>query len=54
MALDEPNEDNVKGVTFTIEKGLYDEAKPIGVDFVESPTGSGFQLKSNLPSSGCC
>jgi iron-sulfur cluster assembly protein len=58
MALDEPDENDVtftdQGITFTIEKGLYDEAKPIGVDFVESPTGSGFQLKSNLPSSGCC
>ncbi len=58
MALDEPKENDVtlteQGITFVIEKGLFEEAKPIHVDFVESPNGSGFSLTSNLPASGGC
>jgi iron-sulfur cluster assembly protein len=59
MALDEPKENDVlltdQGITFVIEKDIFEEAKPINVDFVESPSGSGFSLTSNLPASGeCC
>ena len=43
-----------QGITFAIEKKLFEEAKPIRVDFVESLDGSGFQLTSNLPSGGGC
>lgn len=58
MALDEPQETDVTytdhGVTFTIERDLFDKAKPIRVDFIESAQGSGFQLASSLVGgSGC-
>jgi iron-sulfur cluster assembly protein len=52
MALDEPKgEDeifNEQGTKFVIEKDLFERAKPINVDFVDSPKGSGFKLTSNL------
>ncbi len=59
MALDEPQgEDEVleeKGITFLISKELLEQAKPIGVDFVHTPSGSGFRLTSALatPESAC-
>ena len=52
MALDEPLAgDEViedKGLTFIIDKVLLEEAKPINVDFITSPNGSGFKLSSPL------
>ncbi len=52
MALDEPQENdetfNEKGVTFLINKELYNDVKPISVDFVESALGAGFSVKSAL------
>jgi iron-sulfur cluster assembly protein len=58
MALDEPQENDVtftdQGISYAIEKGLFNEAKPIRVDYVETLDGSGFQLTSSLPSGGCC
>lgn len=58
MALDEPQENDVtftdQGITFAIDKALLEEAKPIRIDFVESPTGSGFALTSSLPTGGGC
>jgi iron-sulfur cluster assembly protein len=59
MALDEPKtEDEVfdeKGTKFIIDKDLLSQAKPINVDFIESPQGSGFKLTSNLaPAAGGC
>jgi Fe-S cluster assembly iron-binding protein IscA len=59
MALDEPkNEDEVfdeKGTKFIIDKDLLSQAKPINVDFIEAPRGSGFKLTSNLaPAAGAC
>ncbi len=61
MALDGPlTSDETfmeKGVKFIIDKELYEEAKPISVDFVESPMGAGFLLKSSLSAKGggdCC
>ena len=56
MALDEPKEtDEVvqdSGLTFLIDKTLYEEAKPITVDFMDSAMGSGFKLSSGLAASG--
>jgi iron-sulfur cluster assembly protein len=56
MALDEPgNDDEVfdeKGTKFVIEKDLFNQAKPINVDFVETPQGSGFRLTSSLSAAG--
>lgn len=58
MALDEPQETDVTytndNVTFTIEKDLFEKAKPIRVDFVESAEGSGFTLASKLATGGGC
>jgi iron-sulfur cluster assembly protein len=52
MALDEPkSEDEVfeeKGTKFIVDKELLNKAKPINVDFIESPQGSGFKLTSSL------
>ena len=52
MALDEPvNTDEVfeeKGTKFIIDKDIYNQAKPINVDFVSTPQGSGFKINSSL------
>ena len=56
MALDEPKDDDeiVKnnGFTFLINKELYEQAKPINVDFVDSGWGQGFSISSNLQLGG--
>ncbi len=43
------------GVTFVIDKELYEESKPITIDYVETPEGSGFMIQSALAekSGGC-
>jgi iron-sulfur cluster assembly protein len=58
MALDEPQENdevfNEKGISFIIEKELYQEVQPINIEFIESPTGAGFMINSELSkNSGC-
>jgi iron-sulfur cluster assembly protein len=56
MALDEPKDDDeiVKnnGFTFLINKELYDQVKPINVDFIDSGWGQGFSISSNLQKAG--
>lgn len=56
MALDEPKEkDEIikeNGITYLINKELFDQAKPISVDFVESAFGSGFSISSKLAACG--
>jgi iron-sulfur cluster assembly protein len=59
LALDEQQENDVtfsdQGITFAVDKSLLKIAKPIRIDFVESPGGSGFRLTSSLPvTGGCC
>lgn len=55
MALDEPREEDEvlteKGVTFLIEKTLFERVKPINIDYIHSARGSGFMMKSNLVNS---
>jgi Fe-S cluster assembly iron-binding protein IscA len=61
MALDEPKEtDEIvenDGITYMINKELYEQVKPISVDFTESAYGSGFAIRSSLKqasgSGGC-
>jgi iron-sulfur cluster assembly protein len=52
MALDEQKEDDEvfteKGVTFVIEKALFERVKPIRIDYTHSTLGSGYTLKSEL------
>jgi Fe-S cluster assembly iron-binding protein IscA len=58
MALDEPKEDDevVKenGITYLVNKLLFEQIKPINVDFIESAMGSGFSITSSLSSAGAC
>ena len=52
MVPDEPNDDDMvfteRGITYLVGKELYESVKPIRVDYVESPMGSGFHISSNL------
>ena len=60
MVPSEPHDDDMtftdKGLTFLVSKELFEQVKPIRVDFVDSPMGSGFQISSNLAkaSGSCC
>jgi Fe-S cluster assembly iron-binding protein IscA len=58
MALDEPKEDDETfkkdGLTFIINKEVLELAKPISVDFVTTPQGSGFRLASGLDAGNSC
>ncbi len=58
MALDMQAENDMtfvdQEITFVIDRALFEEVKPIGIDFVESPQGSGFALTSSLSASGEC
>ncbi len=56
MALDEPGIDDEvfdkEGTKFVIEKNIFEQAKPINVDFVYTPQGSGFKVTSSLSAAG--
>ena len=58
MALDEPQEKDMtftdKGIIFAVEKDLFEKAKPIRIDFMESAGGSGFKITSNLAAGDGC
>ena len=58
MALDESRENDEvfddKGLTYVVEKMLYENIKPIRVDYVNSPMGSGFNISSSLQMGGSC
>lgn len=58
MALDESNESdetfNINGLTFMIEKELYEMVKPVKVDFIETPRGAGYIIESNLKAADGC
>jgi len=58
MALDEstPNDDvfEDRGVTYLVEKDLFEKVKPIAVEFITTPRGSGFKLTSSLSQEGAC
>jgi iron-sulfur cluster assembly protein len=58
MALDEQKgKDQTfthKGITFVIDRDLFERAKPIGIDFVESVGGSGFKITSSLATVDGC
>jgi iron-sulfur cluster assembly protein len=52
MALDEEKENDEvfteKGVTFLVEKALFERAKPIRIGYTHSTVGSGYTLESEL------
>jgi len=58
MALDEPKENDEvikdNGVTYIIEKDLYEKVKPIAIDFIESEMGSGFSITSAMAIGSSC
>jgi Fe-S cluster assembly iron-binding protein IscA len=58
MALDESQEKDLvftdRDIQFLIDKDLFEEVKPIRVDFVDSFRGSGFKLTSSLQASAGC
>jgi Fe-S cluster assembly iron-binding protein IscA len=58
LVLDEPQENDEvfvrQGVTFLIEKSLYEKAKPIEIDFSGTAPGGGFKITSNLETKGTC
>ena len=62
MALDELKDDDQTfdndGVTFLVNKDLFEQVKPIKVDFIESPLGARFNIVSKLSAQqsegGCC
>ncbi|HNZ65581.1 MAG TPA: hypothetical protein PKJ10_07070 [Smithella sp.] len=41
-----------KGTKFVIDKDIFTQAKPINVDFIETPQGSGFKVTSSLSAAG--
>jgi iron-sulfur cluster assembly protein len=59
MALDEPNEQDqvfeFEGVTYLVDSGLFNQASPIKVDFVDDAHCSGFSITSMLakPADSC-
>ena len=58
MALDEPKDNDEvfekSGVTYLMEKDLYERTQPINVDFIESAMGSGFSITSALSGGNSC
>jgi Fe-S cluster assembly iron-binding protein IscA len=59
MALDESKENDEifedRGITYVIEKDLFEKVKPIAVEFITTPRGGGFKLNSSLkPPEGAC
>ena len=58
LALDEPSEDdqvfNQEGITYIIGKELFEQVKPIKVDYVDTPMGNGFSITSSLKTPKDC
>ena len=58
MSLDEAKEEDKVfekgGVTYVINEQLFELAKPINIDFVATPRGSGFAINSNVSGGGSC
>ncbi|MDA8123837.1 MAG: hypothetical protein M0009_01435 [Deltaproteobacteria bacterium] len=43
-----------RGVTYVVEKTLLEKVKPIAIEFVTTPRGSGFKLTSSLKQAEGC
>ena len=58
MALDESRKDDEvfddRGLTYVIEKSLYENVKPIRVDYVSSAMGAGFNIASSMATGASC
>ncbi len=57
MSLDEPREGDQEfhehGITFLMTKDLFEQVKPVTIDFTETSCGSGFRVSSSLDAGGC-
>ena len=58
LVLDEPLENDAvfekQGITFLVNKELYEKAKPIEIDFAGTGAGGGFKITSSLKQEGSC
>jgi Fe-S cluster assembly iron-binding protein IscA len=58
MALDESTANDQifeeQGVTYVVDKELFEQVKPIGIDFITTPRGSGFKLTSSMSADSAC
>jgi len=58
LVLDESGNDDTifteQGITFMVNKYLLERVKPIKIDFVDTPVGSGFHISSSLPEDKSC
>ncbi len=59
MVLDEPSADDEifkeSGITFAINKDLYEQVKPINLEYIETDRGAGYRINSNMQKScGSC
>jgi len=57
MSLDEAKEtDKVfkeDGITFVIDEQLFEQVKPVNIDFTTTDRGSGFSITSGLSGGSC-
>jgi Fe-S cluster assembly iron-binding protein IscA len=53
LALDEPAENDEvfeeDGLTYIIDKRLFDRVKPLRIEFIEDAEGTGFEVVHNDP-----
>ena len=58
MALDESNENDEiitdKDIKYIVDKTLLEKVKPITIEFIHTPRGSGFKLSSSLDANRSC
>ncbi len=58
MALDEPQENDEifddNGITYIINRQLFEQTKPIHVDFITTHMGSEFSISSNMSRNSLC
>ena len=57
MSLDEAREEDKvfeeDGITFVMDEQLFEQAKPVNIDFITTAGGSGFSITSGLPGGSC-
>ena len=58
MALDEPRDNDEmfgdKDLNYVIDRDLLEQIKPVKVDYVNTPMGSGFNILSSMQRGASC
>ena len=58
MVLGEPRDQDEafddRGLNYLIEKDLFERIKPVKVDYIETPMGTGFSITSNMSQGPSC